>query len=240
MSNSYTNYLKRMKDTKEKLNDLKFINDIEISLKDVNGNLDAESFNKAVIENKSAVDNLSDELSSNLNTQLKQMDTDKAIKLLQWLNTWEFYLDTEESFDLSKRRTYKRGDIVHTNFGFNIHNELGGTHYAVVIEANNAQNNGTVVVVPLKSTEKENPNDLDKTEVFLGKNIIPIGKAKKKNTIAKVGQLKAISKLRILKPTNDRQDVYPIDPEIRKNILDKLDQKIKELYIKFENNVDDK
>ncbi|WP_052954016.1 type II toxin-antitoxin system PemK/MazF family toxin [Clostridium sp. C8] len=240
MSNLYANYLKRLQDTKQKINDLKFTKEIKENSKDKDDNFDVELFEKSIAENKLAVDSIADTLTSNLNSQLKQMDSDKAIKLLEWINTWEFYLDTEDSFDLTKRRTYKRGDIVHVNFGFNVHNELGGTHYAIVVEGNNAQTNGTVVVVPLKSTEEDNPTNLDNTEVFLGKCIIPIGKAKNKNTIAKVGQLKSISKLRILKPTNDKQSIYPVDSDIRNDILNKLDQKIKELYMKYENTIDTK
>lgn len=238
MSNLYEDNLKRFTDLKSQISKLYFQKEIKNIAINENGELDEEKLNELQSKNKLGIESISDLLTNNLNKQLKQMSSDKAIKLLEWINTWEFYLDTEESFDLTKRRSYKRGDIVHVNFGFNIHNELGGTHYALVIEADNAPTNGTVVVVPLKSTEEDNPTNLPDSEVFLGRNIIPIGNAHSKNTIAKVGQIKAISKLRIMKPTNNKQTVYPIDPEIRTSILNLIDEKVKKMFIKFENPID--
>lgn len=238
MSNLYQNNLKRFTNSKSQISKLYFQKDIQKLALNENGELDDEKLNKLQLDNKLDIESISDLLTNNLNKQLKQMSSDKAIKLLEWINTWEFYLDIEESFDLTKRRTYKRGDIVHVNFGFNVHNELGGTHYALVIEADNAPTNGTIVVVPLKSTQEDNPTNLADSEVFLGKNIIPVGKAHSRNTIAKVGQIKAISKLRIMKPTNDKDTVYPIDPEIRTSILNLIDKKVKEMFIKFQNTID--
>ena len=73
----------------------------------------------------------------------------------------------------------------------------------------------------------------DKTEVYLGKGIVIMGQGKDKYTIAKVNQMRAIDKMRILKPRNSKKDVvYPIDSKIRNDMLNKIDQKIVELYTK--------
>jgi mRNA interferase MazF len=190
------------------------------------------------IETNKAVINLTHELGNEINN----LDVDIRIKMCQWLSSWIYYISYENSFDSNKIMTYKRGDIVHVNFGFNIHNELGGTHYAVVVENDNPSSNGTVTVVPLKSadTEEEALKELhEKTEIYLGKNIVVMGKGKDKYTIAKVNQIKAIDKMRIIKPTNTKKhDVYPLDKAIRKDILDKIDQKVIELYVKQKKSVD--
>lgn len=182
------------------------------------------------IETNKTVNNLTHELANAIN----DLDVDVRIKVSQWLSSWIFYISTEKDFDSTKLMTYKRGDIVHVNFGFNVHNELGGTHYAVVVENDNPSSNGTVTVVPLKSadTEEEALAELhEKTDVYLGKGIVVIGQGKDKFTIAKVNQMRAIDKMRILKPRNSKKDtIYPIDSEIRKTMLDKIDKKIVELY----------
>lgn len=54
---------------------------------------------------------------------------------------------------------YKRGSIVQVEFGFRIGNELGGRHYAVVVDKKNDLYSSTVTVVPLSSLkEKYKPN----------------------------------------------------------------------------------
>jgi mRNA interferase MazF len=187
------------------------------------------------IETNKTVNNLTHELANAIN----DLDVDVRIKVSQWLSSWIFYISTEKEFDSTKLMTYKRGDIVHVNFGFNVHNELGGTHYAVVVENDNPSSNGTVTVVPLKSadSEEEALAELhEKTEVYLGKGIVVMGQGKDKYTIAKVNQMRAIDKMRILKPRNSKKDtVYPIDREIRNDMLDKVDKKIVELYTKEKN-----
>lgn len=184
------------------------------------------------IETNKTVNNLTHELANAIN----DLDVDVRIKVSQWLSSWIYYISTEKDFDPTKLMTYKRGDIVHVNFGFNVHNELGGTHYAVVVENDNPSSNGTITVVPLKSadSEEEALAELhEKTEVYLGKGIVIMGKGKDKYTIAKVNQMRAIDKMRILKPRNSKKDtVYPIDSDIRNTLLDKVDKKILELYTK--------
>lgn len=186
------------------------------------------------IDTNRMVSNLTHELEN----EIIDLDVDVRIKMSQWLSSWIYYVATEKQFDSSKLMTYKRGDIVHVNFGFNVHNELGGTHYAVVVENDNPASNGTVMVVPLKSADSEEDAKKEiheRTDVYLGKGIVVMGQGKDKYTIAKVNQMRAIDKMRILKPRNSKKDtVYPLDAEIRKEMLDKIDKKVKELYVKQE------
>lgn len=188
------------------------------------------------INTNKVVTNLTHELANAIN----ELDVDIRIKVSQWLNAWIYYISTEKDFDSGKLMTYKRGDILHVNFGFNVHNELGGTHYAVVVENDNPSSNGTVTVVPLKSadSEEEALAELhEKTEVYLGKGIVIMGQGKDKYTIAKVNQMRAIDKMRILKPKNTQKDtVYPLDKEVRNNMLNKIDEKIISLYTKQKRN----
>ncbi len=175
-------------------------------------------------------------LTHELGNEIGNLDVDTRIKMSQWLSAWIYYIATEKQFDSKKLMTYKRGDIVHVNFGFNVHNELGGTHYAVVVENDNSASNGTVMVVPLKSADSEQEarkEIYERTDVYLGTGIVIMGKGKDKYTIAKVNQMRAIDKMRILKPRNSKKDtVYPLDSEVRKEMLDKIDRKISELYLK--------
>lgn len=213
------------------INKLRFDKQLKLIAEETGGEYSSLKAQNEIDTNK-IVTNLTHELENAIN----DLDVDVRIKVSQWLNLWIYYLSIEKDFDSNKLMTYKRGDIVHVNFGFNVHNELGGTHYAVVVENDNPSSNGTVTVVPLKSadSEEEAMRELhDKTEVYLGKGIVIMGQGKDKYTIAKVNQMRAIDKMRILKPRNSKKDVvYPIDSKIRNDMLNKIDQKIVELYTK--------
>lgn len=219
--------LKRMLDRKKKIQELKFQKNIEKESKNIE---------KDKQENSRKIQDVRKLLVKDFEDEVEKLPEDKQIKIFQWLNSWTYYLSYEEVFDPSRLMTYKRGDIVHVNFGFNVHNELGGSHYAIVVEVDNAPTNGCVTVVPLRSedTEEEALNNMhEKTEVYLGSGIVCFGNGQHKYTVAKVNQIRAIDKMRILKPTNDKKHkVYPIDQELRKDILDKIDKKIVELFTK--------
>lgn len=75
----------------------------------------------------------------------------KAAIFVYWLNDYIEYLKAEETFNPSMNITYKRGQIIFVNFGYRIGNELGGNHYAIVIDVKNSRHSKTVTVVPLKS-----------------------------------------------------------------------------------------
>ena len=81
----------------------------------------------------------------------------KADLLCKWIKDYVAFIGFEEKFDPCKNISYRRGDIVKVNFGFNIGAELGGVHYAVVIDNKNDRASNTVTVIPMSSI-KDNSN----------------------------------------------------------------------------------
>ena len=111
------------------------------------------------------------------------------------------------------------------NFGFNVGSELGGAHYAVVVENNNNNASNTLVVVPLSSlADGKTESDLHKSEVYLGK-ILP---GSDKLSYAMPLQIRAISKLRIIKPKTKNDGQYRING----SQLQMIDNKVMELFTK--------
>ena len=78
-------------------------------------------------------------------------DYKKAAIFVYWLNDYINYIKSESSFKPSLNITYKRGQIIFVNFGFRIGRELGGNHYAIVLDTKNSKNGYLLTVVPLKS-----------------------------------------------------------------------------------------
>ena len=71
------------------------------------------------------------------------------------------------------------------------------------MEINNNKHNGNVLVVPLTSLDKDKSiNDIPKTDIYIGENVIEWTNS---STIAKPNQIRAISKMRIVKPVK-KQD----------------------------------
>lgn len=79
----------------------------------------------------------------------------KAVLISKWLHNYVNYIEFEEIFEPKKNIAYKRGNIVKVNFGFRVGAELGGVHYAVVLDKNNNHNSDTITVVPLSSIKDD-------------------------------------------------------------------------------------
>lgn len=93
----------------------------------------------------------------------------KASLLSYWMNSFSQYIHDENAFDPARLKSYKRGDIIKLNFGFNVGSEYGGLHYAIVINNHNPRNSSVLTVIPLTSQKEGamvHPND-----VFLGNEI---------------------------------------------------------------------
>ena len=90
----------------------------------------------------------------------------KAAIFVYWLNNYIEYIKSEATFNPAMNITYKRGQIVFVNFGFRIGNELGGNHYAVVLDVKNSKQ--TVTVVPLKSKKSKETKYASIYHVHLG------------------------------------------------------------------------
>lgn len=93
----------------------------------------------------------------------------KADVLSYWIENYTEYQKREKEFDPRRNISYSRGDIVRVNFGYRIGAEIGGLHYAVVIEKKNHQSANVVTVIPLSSTDgkRVHPSNVDLgTELF--------------------------------------------------------------------------
>lgn len=75
----------------------------------------------------------------------------KAAIFVYWLNDYIEYIKAENTFNPRQNIIYKRGQIVYVNFGYRIGRELGGAHYAIVLDVKNSASASTVTVIPLKS-----------------------------------------------------------------------------------------
>lgn len=144
---------------------------------------------------------------------------------LQWIDKFTKYLDWELTFRPDWLIRYKRGDLVLAEFGFNVSAELGGKHWAIVVDKRNPKKADTVMVVPLSSlNENKTEEDLHNTDVYVG----VIDEINEKKVYAVVNQMRAISKLRIYKPKKSKHKRIRLSTEL----LDRIDHKIREVYTK--------
>ena len=90
----------------------------------------------------------------------------KADLISKWLKDYVNYLQFEEVFDPKRNIAYKQGNIVKINLGFNLGSELGGVHYAIVIDNNNKHSSDTITVLPLSSI-KENGKVYERDFYFI-------------------------------------------------------------------------
>jgi mRNA-degrading endonuclease toxin of MazEF toxin-antitoxin module len=155
---------------------------------------------------------------ANLKVAIKRQPQKQQRLLNEWLEKWGKYLTFESLFDPKRLVYYKRGDIVLVHFGYNVGNEQGGVHYAVVVENENSLSSGIVMVVPLSSLDAgKTIADLHKSEVFLGQLIGGI------DCYAMPLQMRTVSKLRIIKPKHKTQSKVTVPG----NLLDKIDEQIR-------------
>ena len=108
----------------------------------------SKSFDEIVTFKKNSIRHLN----NTIEFFLKSEDTYKKAQLVcKWLNEFSNYIRFEEKFDPVKNIAYHRGEVIKVNFGFNVGNELGGVHYAVVIDESNEHKSGVVTVLPMSS-----------------------------------------------------------------------------------------
>ena len=166
-----------------------------------------------------------DKALENLKNAILTKSPKVQVILTDWLNKWSKYIIRENNFKPAYLPYYKRGDIVYVDFGFNIGAEYGGIHYAAVVEINNNKHNGNILVVPLTSLDKDKSvNDIPKSDVYLGNNVIEWTNSA---TIAKPNQVRAISKMRIVKPVKKQDKKAHLNSEQ----MTLIENKLKELLI---------
>ncbi len=89
----------------------------------------------------------------------------KANLLSYWFEIFSNYILNEENYSPLRQISYKRGNVIKANFGFNVGKEYGGLHYAVVIDKQNDHHSHVITVVPLTSGTADNTH---KKDVYLG------------------------------------------------------------------------
>ena len=91
---------------------------------------------------------LEDYIASDDEQSLKKVDL-----LSYWIEEFSKYVQNESSFQPQKLIRYVRGSIIRINLGFRVGSEMGGLHYAVVIDKENDRNASVITVIPLSSSD---------------------------------------------------------------------------------------
>jgi hypothetical protein len=154
----------------------------------------------------------------------------KSELVAYWLRDYFKYLKIENGYKYNKLKTYERGDIVKANFGFNIGNEEGGLHYALVVDNNNSKLSGVITVIPLSSIKKE--DEECKYNVDLGNELYRLTKIKLDSLKESLNNHLKICK----KNLNDtKREIDDIREMIKS--LSKLDGDTKSLEVELEEKI---
>lgn len=97
------------------------------------------------------------ELDGLLNSWLNsssETDQKRAQIMSYWIKTYTGMIRRENEFNPASIPRLTRRQIVSVDFGFRVGSELGGLHYAVVLDKKNSVNGDTVTVVPLGSLKE--------------------------------------------------------------------------------------
>ena len=78
----------------------------------------------------------------------------KSNLLSYWITDFSNYHDMERTFDTTELKSFKRGDIIKVNLGFNLGHELGGLHYCIVLTKYDNPRSDTLNVIPLSSKKE--------------------------------------------------------------------------------------
>lgn len=105
-----------------------------------------------------------------MNTLIRTKYKNAAL-LTYWLRDYLRYLKAESTFNPRFNMKYKRGQIVYVNFGYRIGSELGGCHYAIVLDVHNSQSNSQITVVPMKSKRDKETSYSKTYHVDIGSEI---------------------------------------------------------------------
>jgi len=137
---------------------------------------------------------------------------EKIKKYLNWLIIKTQKVKEEPDFDPSNIPDLKRGDVILIDLGFNIGDEFGGEHTAIVLR-DSCSTNKRVVILPITSQEPKNK------ELVI---YVKIGKISGMNPNkyhwANIFNVQSISKQRIK---------YPPEPKsVNGIVLDRISQKL--------------
>lgn len=97
-------------------------------------------------------------LDESFNKNIEISNFKRSNLLAYWIEDFSEYHDNEKIFKLTTLptlKTFKRGDIIKVNLGFNVGDELGGLHYCVVLDKKDNPYAGTLNVIPLSSLKAD-------------------------------------------------------------------------------------
>ena len=178
---------------------------------------------RIVKENEALVKTLAGKLNL-LRAAILDMQEKPGSILTTWIEKWARYIIQEKTFKPDSLKPYKWSEIVYVDFGFRIGKEMGGYHYAVVVEIKNSIKNGMLTVVPMTSVSGED-DPKNKNNVYLGKDLIERSPG---HSTAVINQLTSISKQKIVLPQSSSDFIGLVPDEAMK----KLEEAIVVRYLK--------
>lgn len=153
-------------------------------------------------------------------TTILQRSFKKIQILTDWLTKWASYIQKEPYFKPNSLKKYKIGEIILVDFGFNIGGELGGRHYAVVLDRNNNPTSATILVAPISSYSSEKGPHRGSIDLGIG----AIHNYKKGSQII-LNQIRYISKMRIEKPKTSLEPAEFIKIDRLEELMERLSKK---------------
>lgn len=148
--------------------------------------------------------------------------TYKKISIItNWLVKWAGYMQQEDTFRSDKLKSYKQGEVVLIELGFRIGHEMGGRHYAVVLEKNNNPKSGTIMLAPISSYSQGQTPNYSNVDLGFG----AINNSLKGSEII-VNQIGYFSKMRIERPKNSGDTIARINSDKMDELVIKLQNKI--------------
>lgn len=161
-----------------------------------------------------------------LREAIMDMDVKPGSIATTWLGKWATYIRGEKTFSSNNLKSYAHREIIRVHFGYRAKSELGGEHYAVVMDVGNNPNNPTLTVVPLSSLKPEKKVHFN--NVDLGNKLITDINPHTGENLAKSGtseaviqQLTCIGKQRIVRPLNTGDPVLGFVPPEKMREIDK-------------------
>lgn len=86
----------------------------------------------------------------------------QAANLVYWFKDFNKYTLEKPQFNPNRLLRYSKGQIIKVNLGFNVGNEMGGMHYAIVLDNRNKKTSGTITVIPLTSVKFNEQGEMKK------------------------------------------------------------------------------
>lgn len=153
----------------------------------------------------------------------------KKVDLLSyWLENYTDYIKDESSFSPNKLLRYSRGSIIRVNLGFRIGSEMGGLHYAVVIDNHNDRSANVITVIPLSSTDGRK---IHKHNIDLGSELYSKAEAQRASLLEKAKkELKSVISFMAAMEIAESQ----IDLSVYSEETDKILQAGKQLHEKHD------